>query len=161
MGLYGHHKSIKQGHSDLVPTSDMCGTIAKVGPSVDSVKEGDRVASIFLQTHLKGQVFEEDMKSGLGLPLDGCLTQYRVFPASGLVKVPEYLSDEEVACLPVAAVTAWMSINSFQPLGEPLKGKEKVVLIQGTGGVAISALQTAKALGLTSTLTIRFIFYDL
>jgi len=92
------------------------------------------------------------MASGLGKPLPGCLTEYRVFPASGLVKVPDYLSDAEAATLPIAAVTAWMAINSFQPLGQPLKGKGKFVLLQGTGGVSTSGLQIAKALGLTSKL---------
>ncbi|KAI3324671.1 hypothetical protein HD806DRAFT_521760 [Xylariaceae sp. AK1471] len=157
MGEYGHHKNLGHGGSELVPTSDICGTIAKVGPGVSdsglNLKQGDRVASIFLQTHLTGQVVEKDMASGLGLPLNGCLTQYRVFPAYGLVKVPDYLSDEEVACLPIAAVTAWMSINSFRPVGEPLRGKDKVVLLQGTGGVAVSGLQIAKALGLTTIIT--------
>jgi NADPH:quinone reductase-like Zn-dependent oxidoreductase len=155
MGLYGHHKSLEQGSSsELVPASDSCGTIVKIGPGSQAqelgLREGDRVASIFLQTHLTGQVQETDMASGLGLPLNGVLTQYRVFPAAALVKVPDYLSDDEVACLPIAAVTAWMSINSFQPLGQPLRGSDKAVLLQGTGGVAVSGLQIAKALGLTS-----------
>jgi len=150
MGLYGHHKSLEQGSNEIVPASDSCGTIVKIGPGAVDLKEGDRVASIFLQTHLTGQVLEKDMASGLGLPLNGVLAQYRVFSASALVKVPDYLSDDEAACLPIAAVTAWMSINSFQPLGQPLKGSDKVVLLQGTGGVAISGLQIAKALGLTS-----------
>ncbi|KAI1177306.1 oxidoreductase [Nemania sp. FL0916] len=154
MGLYGHHKSIDQA-GQIVPTSDCCGSVVKLGPgaSDSGLKEGDRVASIFLQTHLTGQVLEKDMASGLGLPLNGCLTQYRVFPASGLIKVPSYLTDEEVACLPVAAVTAWTSINSFQPIGQPLRGKSKFVLFQGTGGVSITGLQIAKALGLTTIIT--------
>ncbi|KAI1419366.1 hypothetical protein F5Y12DRAFT_720787 [Xylaria sp. FL1777] len=154
MGLYSHHKKINI-ESKLVPTSDCCGSIVKLGPgaSDSGLQEGDRVASIFYQTHLTGQVVAKNMESGLGKPLNGCLTQYRVFPAYGLIKVPGYLSDSEAACLPVAAVTAWMSINSFQPIGEPLRGKDKVVLLQGTGGVAISGLQTAKVLGMTNLQT--------
>ncbi|KAK6840717.1 hypothetical protein PG995_015927 [Apiospora arundinis] len=157
MGLYKHHKYVPSGQSGLVPCSDICGTIAKVssstGDKVEGFKEGDRVMATFNQTHVKGQIVAEDMASGLGLPLAGCLTEYRIFPATGLVKVPDYLSDEEAACLPIAAVTAWMSINSFQPLGQPMSGKDKVVLLQGTGGVAISGLQIAKALGLTTIIT--------
>ncbi|KAK8857329.1 NAD(P)-binding protein [Apiospora arundinis] len=157
MGLYKHHKYVPSGQSGLVPCSDICGTITKVssstGDKVEGFKEGDRVMATFNQTHVKGQIVAEDMASGLGLPLAGCLTEYRIFPATGLVKVPDYLSDEEAACLPIAAVTAWMSINSFQPLGQPMSGKDKVVLLQGTGGVAISGLQIAKALGLTTIIT--------
>ncbi|KAI0509062.1 hypothetical protein F5B22DRAFT_638255 [Xylaria bambusicola] len=154
MGLYSHHRSIGNDE-EIVPTSDCCGLIVKVGPGAtqSGLREGDRVASIFNQTHQTGQVVEKDMASGLGLPLNGCLTQYRVFPAYGLVKVPDYLTDDEAACLPIAAVTAWMGINSFQPMGQPLRGKDKVVLLQGTGGVAISGLQTAKVLGLTTIIT--------
>ncbi|KAJ1330869.1 NADPH:quinone reductase [Microdochium nivale] len=153
MGDYKHHKSL-QDEADLVPCSDMCGTVTKVkGGNASGLKEGDRVMAIFNQTHLSGQIVERDMASGLGKPLPGCLAEYRVFPASGLVKVPDYLSDAEAATLPIAAVTAWMAINSFQPLGQPLKGQGKFVLLQGTGGVSISGLQIAKALGLTTIVT--------
>ncbi|KAI1771901.1 alcohol dehydrogenase [Hypoxylon cercidicola] len=154
MGHYNHHKTLKQG-TPIVPCSDMCGTIEKLGPGNDGcgLKEGDRVMAIFNQSHLKGQITEKDMSSGLGFPLPGVLTQYRVFPADGLVKVPEHLTDNEAATLPIAAVTAWMAINTFQPIGQPLTGKDKVVLLQGTGGVSISGLQIAKALGLTAIVT--------
>ncbi|KAI0839444.1 alcohol dehydrogenase [Hypoxylon sp. FL0890] len=154
MGHYNHHKTLEQG-SPVVPCSDMCGTIEKLGPDNGNcgLKEGDSVMAIFNQTHLKGQVGEKDMASGLGFPLPGVLSQYRVFPAYGLVKVPDYLTDEEAAALPIAAVTAWMALNTFQPIGQPLTGKDKVVLLQGTGGVSISGLQIARALGLTTIVT--------
>ncbi|KAL0578312.1 hypothetical protein V5O48_003689 [Marasmius crinis-equi] len=154
MGLYGHHKSMLQGMNGLVPCSDMCGTITRVGGgNTQGLKEGDRVMAAFNQSHLTGQVTEKDMGTGLGFPLQGVLTELRVFPATGLVKVPDYLSDEEASCLPIAAVTAWMSINSFEPIGRPLAGKNKVVVFQGTGGVAIAGLLTAKALGMAAIVT--------
>jgi NADPH:quinone reductase-like Zn-dependent oxidoreductase len=81
-----------------------------------------------------------------------------VFPSAGLVKVPHYLTDEEASTLPVAAVTAWMALNTFQPLGFPLNGREKIVLIQGTGGVSVSALQITHALQLTSMETLTNTF---
>jgi NADPH:quinone reductase-like Zn-dependent oxidoreductase len=81
--------------------------------------------------------------------LQGVFTQYRTFKPESLVRTPEYLTDEEACTLPIAAVTAWMSLNTFQPMGQPLTGKENVVLLQGTGGVSIGGLQIAKALGLT------------
>lgn len=149
MGVYGHHKSI-DGKGAIVPCSDMCGEIVTSNSSAWS--KGDRVLSIFNQTHLTGTIVEEDMTSGLGLPLSGVLTQYRVFNAESLVRAPKYLSDQEGATLPIAAVTAWMSINGFQDMGKPLHGKDKVVLLQGTGGVSVSGLLIAKALGLTGKL---------
>lgn len=84
----------------------MCGTIVAAGPN-SSWKEGQRVLSIFNQTHQTGQVMEKHMASGMGLPLPGVLAEYRVFPDYGLVAVPDYLSDEEACTLPIAAVTAW------------------------------------------------------
>ncbi|OLN91629.1 Zinc-type alcohol dehydrogenase C1773.06c-like protein 2 [Colletotrichum chlorophyti] len=153
MGLYAHHKTINPGDSEpLVPASDMCGSVEAVGEGVDAWSKGDRVVSIFNQSHLKGQIKAADMKSGLGFPLEGVLQTYRVFPATGLVKAPKHMSDEEAACLPIAAVTAWMSINQFRPLGQP-GGKGEVVVCQGTGGVAISGLQIAKAAGATVIIT--------
>jgi NADPH:quinone reductase-like Zn-dependent oxidoreductase len=68
--------------------------------------------------------------------------------------VPDYLTDEEASCLPIAAVTAWMSINGFRPLGQPFDGDSNdTVLLQGTGGVSISGLQIAHAAGLKTIVT--------
>ncbi|EKG18125.1 Alcohol dehydrogenase superfamily zinc-containing [Macrophomina phaseolina MS6] len=151
MGLYKHHKTVEDGPpKPLVPCADMCGVITAVGEGGSSAtvpwKVGDRVVSIFNQTHLTGQVKAHHMASGLGLPLDGVLQTHRVFPSYGLVRAPEYMTDEEASCLPIAAVTAWMSINGMRPLGQP-GGEGEVVLLQGTGGVSISGLQIAKASG--------------
>lgn len=148
MGLYGHHRSLPSRTSALVPCSDMCGVVVAVGSGPHTVawKVGDRVLSTFNQSHLTGQIKAADLSSGLGKPLDGVLQTYRVFPSTGLVRCPEYLSDEEGACLPIAAVTAWMSLNGFRELGKP-GGEGETVLLQGTGGVAVSGLQIAKASG--------------
>lgn len=149
MGLYGHHKTLGSGPpKPLVPCSDMCGTVAAVGDGAVGWKVGDRVLSTFTQSHLTGQIRARDMASGLGKPLDGVLQTYRVFPATGLVRAPEYLTDEEACCLPIAAVTAWMAINGLRPLGQP-GGRGEVVLLQGTGGVSLTGLQIAKASGAT------------
>ncbi|KAK0935044.1 hypothetical protein LTR29_013364 [Friedmanniomyces endolithicus] len=131
MGLYGHHASIS-GNKDIVPCSDICGTIT--ASKSDRWKEGQRVMAIFNQTHLTGQIQAHDMTSGLGLPLPGVLCEYRAFPAESLVAVPDFMSDEEACNLPIAAVTAWMAIN-------------------GTGGVAIAGLQIAHAAGLRTIVT--------
>lgn len=150
MGLYNHHKSLDDAQNQpLVVCSDMCGEIVATGTGVSSWKKGDRVMGMFSQTHLTGQIKEYHMAAGLGLPLEGVLQDYRVFPEQGLVKVPDYLSDEEASCLPIAAVTAWMSINGTRPLGQA-GGKDEVILLQGTGGVSISGLQIAIASGAKS-----------
>ena len=129
----------------------MCGEIVALGSSATRTwTKGQRVLSIFNQSHQKGQIKEQDFSTGLGLPLAGVLAQYRIFPVGGLVTVPDYLNDEEAACLPIAAVTAWMSINWMQPIGSHLTGSDVTVLFQGTGGVSISGLQIAKACGLQS-----------
>lgn len=153
MGLYGHHKTIDAtSNQPLVLCSDMCAEVVALGPHVASWKTGDRVMGTFCQDHLTGQIKESFMTSGVGLPLQGVLQDYRVYPEQGLVRVPDYLSNEEASCLPVAAVTAWMSINGFRPMGHS-GGKGEVVLVQGTGGVCISGLQIAKASGATTIVT--------
>ena len=121
MGLYNHHKTTGGTVETIVPGSDMCGTM--VSTNSPNWKVGDKVLSIFNQTHIKGQIKAERMKSGLGLPLTGILTEYRVFPDYGLVRKPEYLSDKEAATLPIAGLTA---------IGTAW-GKGEKILIQGTG----------------------------
>jgi NADPH:quinone reductase-like Zn-dependent oxidoreductase len=161
MGLYNHHKSVEHP-SDLVPCSDMCGRVVAVGPVTDSsspyknpafrLQKGDRVISTFASTHLSGQVEAKDLANGLGGPLPGVLTQYRIFPTYNVVKIPDYLTDEEASCLPIAAMTAWMSLNCMRPKGEII-GENEVVLCQGTGGVSIAGLQIAKAAGAKAIVT--------
>ena len=149
MGLYNHHKTVDTSTPAVVPCSDMCGVVTALGAGVSDWKVGDRVISTFLQDHQTGQVKGPMMASGLGLPLEGVLQTHRVFSAANVVKAPTHLSDEETACLPIAAVTAWMAINQFRPLGQP-GGKGEVVVLQGTGGVSISGLQIAHAAGAKS-----------
>ncbi|KAF2814621.1 GroES-like protein [Mytilinidion resinicola] len=147
MSLYTHHQSANSPTA-LVPCSDMCGVVLAVGPSSSPspLKVGDRVVSTFAPKHLTGQVNAEMLGFGLGGPNPGVLTTHRVFPTYGLLKVPEYLTDEEVCTLPIASMTAWMSINGMRPMGQT-GGKGEVVLLQGTGGVSIAGLQIANAAG--------------
>jgi NADPH:quinone reductase-like Zn-dependent oxidoreductase len=126
----------------LVPLSDGVGAIAEVGPGVSGVQVGDRVAGIFMQKWLCGPVTEAVSKSSLGAQAEGVLAEYVVLDADGVVKVPEHLTDEEAATLPCAAVTAW---NALLTTGELQPGDS--VLIQGTGGVSLFALQFARLAG--------------
>lgn len=162
MGLYNHHSSVEHPPA-IVPCSDMCGVVVAVGPTSSNttdafknpafrLQEGDRVISTFAPTHLSGQVKASDVANGLGGPAPGVLTQYRVFPSYGVVKIPDYLSSDEAACLPIAAMTAWMSLNCMRPKGEII-GQGETVVCQGTGGVSISACQIATAAGADAIVT--------
>jgi NADPH:quinone reductase-like Zn-dependent oxidoreductase len=144
-GEYKHHKTAEQD-ATIVPCSDMCGVVTQVGSGVTKWTVGDRVLSTFLPDHQTGQVTEKELGRSLGLPQDGVLASHRVFPDYGLVKAPSFMSDEEASTLPIAAVTAWMSINGMRPMGQS-GGKDEYILLQGTGGVAIAGLQIAKAAG--------------
>lgn len=129
-------------HANLVPLSDGAGEVAEVGPEVTRVKPGDRVAGIFMQSWIGGALEEAYNATALGALLDGVLAEYRLFDQEGLVHVPEYLSYEEGSTLPCAAITAWNALWGADPL---LPGG--TVLVLGTGGVSIFALQFAHAAG--------------
>jgi NADPH:quinone reductase-like Zn-dependent oxidoreductase len=128
--------------ANLVPLSDGAGEVAAVGPEVTRVKAGDRVAGAFMQSWIGGEVSVADHASALGGAVDGVLAEYRLFDEEGLVLLPEALSYEEGAALPCAGVTAWNALYGARPL-QP--GED--VLVLGTGGVSILALQFAHAAG--------------
>lgn len=126
----------------LIPLSDGAGEVVAIGTGVTRVQVGDRVAGIFAQKWLAGKLIPEAHASTLGGPLPGMLAEYAVLNEEGVVRVPDHLSWEEAATLPCAAVTAWTSLvtdGHLQP-GE-------TVLVQGTGGVALFALQFAYLAG--------------
>ncbi|KAH9894030.1 NAD-P-binding protein [Cubamyces lactineus] len=127
-----------------VPGSDMAGEIVALGEEVRGWAVGERVCANFAVDHVFGDVTEEIKATGLGAPIDGVLTEYKVVPAHALVRIPEHLSYEEASTLPCAALTAYNAL-----LGpNPLKGGD-IVLVQGTGGVSIFGLQLAVASGAT------------
>src|SRR5579883_2971003 len=125
-----------------VPVSDGAGEVVAVGEGVTRVKAGERIAGIFMQNWLDGPGTAQKHKGALGGDIDGMLAEYVVLPESGVVPVPGHLSWEEAATLPCAGVTAW---NAVVQAGNIKAGD--TVVIQGTGGVSIFALQFAKALG--------------
>ncbi|KZT18108.1 NAD-P-binding protein [Neolentinus lepideus HHB14362 ss-1] len=129
---------------NVVPGSDMAGEIIAVGSDVDGFKKGDRVCANFALDHVFGDVNEKIKSTGLGAPIDGVLTEYKSFPAYSLVHIPPHLSYIEASTLPCAALTAYNALMG--PV--PLKAGD-TVLVQGTGGVSIFALQFAKASGAT------------
>jgi NADPH:quinone reductase-like Zn-dependent oxidoreductase len=126
----------------FVPLSDGAGQVVACGEAVKRFKTGDRVAGIFFQTWLEGEITPQKFSSALGGARDGMLAEYVVLEEDGAVKIPEHLSYEEAATLPCAAVTAW---NALVPQGHLKAGDN--VLIQGTGGVSVFAIQFARLFG--------------
>ena len=132
----------------VVPLSDGVGVVEEVGSAVTRVKKGDRVAASFFQKWIEGPPSKEKVQSALGGGINGVACEYAVFSEEGLVPAPASLSDEEVASLPCAAVTAWHALFGF---AGNVPGD--TVLLQGTGGVSIFALQFAVLAGLRTIIT--------
>ena len=128
--------------ANLVPLSDGAGEVVEIGPDVTRVRLGDRVAGLFMQSWLGGDIEPFHVDSSRGGSIDGVLAEYVVFEQDGVVKLPPHLSFEEGATLPCAGVTAWNALYA----GRPLKAGDSV-LILGTGGVSVFALQFAHAAG--------------
>lgn len=126
----------------LVPASDAAGEVVAAGEAVTRVASGDRVCGIFYPTWLSGPASQTDGTHGLGGGSAGVLAEYRIFHEDAVVRVPDHLSFEEGATLPCAALTAWNALYG----GAPLRAGESV-LVLGTGGVSVFALQFAKAAG--------------
>ena len=126
----------------VVPLSDGAGEIVEIGSDVTRVKVGDRGAGCFFQRWIGGPPAADTHTSALGGSIDGMLREYAVLEEDGVVKLPNHLSFEEGATLPCAGVTAWHALVEHAHL---LPGQ--AVLIQGTGGVSIFALQFAHLVG--------------
>ncbi len=126
----------------VVPCSDGAGVVVAVGDGVTRVRPGDRVCPTFHQAWLAGEPSRERLRASLGGPLDGTLAEFMLLDEEGLVAIPGDLSDEQAATLPCAAVTAW---NALVTEGGVVAGD--TVLVQGTGGVSIFALQLGVLLG--------------
>jgi NADPH:quinone reductase-like Zn-dependent oxidoreductase len=128
--------------ANLVPLSDGAGEVVEVGGGVTAFKAGDRVASCFFQHWPGGRPEADTQATALGGAIDGMLAEYAVLEEDGAVKLPSHLSFEEGASLPCAGVTAWHAVVEH---GRTIAGSR--VLVQGTGGVSIFALQFARMLG--------------
>ena len=124
-----------------IPFSDGAGEVVAVGAGVSAWRPGDRVTGIFMQNWLDGPLTAYKARGALGGDIDGMLTDFIVLDESGLVAAPDHLSFQEAATLPCAAVTAWNAVAA----GDIKPGA--TVLIQGTGGVSIFALQFARLKG--------------
>lgn len=123
------------------PASDGAGIIEELGEDVSGWEIGDRVAVQYVQNWVKGD-FQKEHNTRVAWQTQGVLAEYVCLPEYGIVIAPDNLSFEEISTLPIAAVTAWHALinQANLKIGQ-------TVLIQGTGGVSIFALQFAKAAG--------------
>ncbi|MFL5297110.1 MAG: NAD(P)-dependent alcohol dehydrogenase, partial [Phenylobacterium sp.] len=145
-GMYGRGAATSK--DVITPFSDGCGVVEAVGAGVTRFEPGDRVATLFFQNWISGPPDLAKLTSALGFPIPGAGAELQTFREDGLSKVPAFLTDQQVATLPCAALTAWRGLfedASLQP-GD-------LVVLQGTGGVSVFGLQFAHAAGLRTLIT--------
>jgi NADPH:quinone reductase-like Zn-dependent oxidoreductase len=126
----------------LIPVSDAVGVVVAVGPNVTHLQEGDRVNSHLYSRWVDGDPKPNEPDFCYGAPLPGGLAEYMILNAESAVKAPEAMTDEEASTLPIAGLTAWYSMMDYGHL-QP----GQTVLVQGTGGVSVFAVQIASAFG--------------
>lgn len=131
-----------------VPLSDGAGEIAALGAGVSGLTIGTRVSSSFFPRWQAGAPTRWKLGDVPGEQRDGCWADYVVLPADAVVPVPEHLSFIEAATLPCAALTAWRAVV----VEAKVKAGDRV-LLQGTGGVSLFALQFARLLGAETIIT--------
>ncbi|MFT4519078.1 MAG: NADPH:quinone reductase-like Zn-dependent oxidoreductase [Halioglobus sp.] len=125
-----------------IPLSDGCGEITAVGPGVSAYAVGDRVLPLFHPLWQKGRPSRENKRLILGESMDGCMQELLCIDANSVVRAPHSLNDEQAASLVCAGHTAWYALVEE---GQLQAGQ--TVLVQGSGGVSLFALQFAKAMG--------------
>ncbi|MFW5388610.1 zinc-dependent alcohol dehydrogenase family protein [Yersinia sp. 2542 StPb PI] len=125
----------------IIPGADSAGEIVELGAGVSSWQTGERVVPGMMYSWHAGVIRPKHLHALRGVTANGGLAQYAVVPAASLVRIPDSLSWQQAATLPVAATTAWNAIvrGKIQP--------GSTVLLLGTGGVSLFALQFAKAAG--------------
>lgn len=136
-GLYNPRQALP-----LIPCSDGVGEVEAVGEGVTRVQKGDRVITLFCQGWISGDPPRDSLRKTLGGPLDGTLAETIVLSEEGIARAPKHLSDVEAATLTCAGLTAWSALSTRAEIGPG-----DTVLVLGTGGVSVFALQFAQILG--------------
>ena len=126
----------------LIPFSDGAGEIAALGAGVTRVAVGERVCPMFFQSWFDGRPSASSRRLALGGTRPGVLQELVVLEAEGVSRIPSNLTFDEAATLPCAALTAWRALFEDAHIRPG-----DTVLVQGTGGVSIFALQLAKLAG--------------
>ena len=130
---------VDQDRWPLVPCSDGAGDVVAIGSGVTRFAVGDKVAGTFFQRWNAGNILPAVMDSALGGRLPGMLAEQVVLSEEGAVAMPTGWTYAQASTLPCAALTAWHALVS--------KGRLRAgetVLVLGTGGVSLFALQIAK-----------------
>lgn len=139
LGVVTGHMPVAKGR---IPMSDGAGVVEAVGDGVVDFKVGDHVVSTFFPTWLNGEATLPDFATTPGDGVDGFAREYVVLPEHAFTHAPKGYSHAEAATLTTAGVTAWRALV----VNGQLKAGDSV-LVLGTGGVSIFALQFAKAMG--------------
>jgi NADPH:quinone reductase-like Zn-dependent oxidoreductase len=128
----------------LVLGGEGVGEIVELGAGVTGWRRGERVNPIYVQGWTADRVSAQAVAtSTLGGPrLDGCFSDHLAVNADALVAVPAHLSDAQAATLPFAGLTAWCAVRE-----QGAVGAGDTVVVQGTGGIGLFALQFAKLAG--------------
>ena len=136
-GAYGPGLSLP-----LIPCSDAAGVVTEVRPGTDPLVPGDRVCTHMVPDWHTGRLEPQMRLTTLGRPSPGVLCDERVLPRNAVVRIPDSLSFEEAACLPVAGLAAWSALTTEASIGPGAR-----VLLQGTGGLSLLGLQIRRPRG--------------
>lgn len=126
----------------IIQVADAVGEVVEVGRNVSRFRKGDRIITLYATKWIDGEPQGDENTHTLGSTISGALAEYIVLDEQAAVRAPEYLTDEEAAALPCAALTAWYALMDR---GQLKAGQ--TVLVQGTGGVSLFGLQIASAIG--------------
>ncbi|SPO38719.1 related to alcohol dehydrogenase [Pseudozyma flocculosa] len=129
--------------SGLVPLSDGAGEVLATGSRVETCKPGDRVVTHLCAEWTHGEIGNQMQQTALGGGKDGVFAQHVVLDQGNLLPIPSHMSYEEASTLPVAALTAYHCLFGFASTLQP----GQAILVEGTGGVSLAALQLALAAG--------------
>jgi NADPH:quinone reductase-like Zn-dependent oxidoreductase len=127
-----------------IPMSDGAGEVTAVGAGVTDFAPGDAVVSTFFPKWLDGRIPADGFANVPGDGIDGYAREQVTAPSTSFTHTPKGYSHAEAATLTCAGLTAWRALV----VDGQLKAGS-TVLVQGTGGVSIFALQFAKAMGAT------------
>ena len=131
----------------IIPVADGAGEVVGLGEGVHGPAIGARVIPHFMPAWETGAISPPGVAGMRGITLPGSLAELVCVPAASVVAIPEHLDFVQAAALPIAATTAWNALRSAEV------GPGSVVVLLGTGGVSLFALQLAKASGATVILT--------
>ena len=146
----GLARNAHRRQSSVIAASDGAGEVIAIGSAVTRFRGGERVAAIFFPDWLDGEFLGSYHACALGGSADGMLAQEVVLDERSWVTLPEHLSFQEGATLPCAGVTAYNALFESAHVGPGSN-----VLVQGTGGVSVFALQLGKAAGARVIVTSR------